>query len=70
MSCVLGVYRCVFVLIECFSLFFYVIMHSYFVFYISLCSLVSYVAENEGDDPLINPVEYNPFKEKPRCLLF
>ena len=40
-----------------------------FVFLTSLCSLVEYVSENEGDDPLVNPTEFNPFKEKSKCTL-
>lgn len=31
--------------------------------------LVQYVAENEPDDPLINPPDQNPFKDKAKCVM-
>lgn len=31
--------------------------------------LLDYVSTNEQDDCLINPTEYNPFKERKNCLL-
>jgi len=34
-----------------------------------LYSLIRYVAENEQEDPLVNPSDVNPFKEKRVCAI-
>ncbi|CAI8042048.1 Guanine nucleotide-binding protein G(I)/G(S)/G(O) subunit gamma-7 [Geodia barretti] len=31
--------------------------------------LISYVQQNEAMDPLVNPAENNPFKERNKCIL-
>ena len=36
---------------------------------VSTYSLTKYVQENETDDPLLNPTEVNPFKEKAKCAI-
>jgi len=32
-------------------------------------NLIRYVAENEQEDPLVNPSDVNPFKEKRVCAI-
>lgn len=36
---------------------------------IYLCSLIAYIRQNENEDPLVNPSEFNPFKDRSKCIL-
>ena len=33
------------------------------------CSLIAYIRQNESEDALVNPSEFNPFKERNKCIL-
>ena len=33
------------------------------------CSMIAYIQQNEPDDPLVNPTEHNPFKDKKQCIM-
>ena len=41
----------------------------FIVFLLFTYSLTKFVQDNETDDPLLNPTEVNPFKEKAKCII-
>ena len=38
-------------------------------FFILFSSLLDYVTTNQQEDALINPSDFNPFKERKSCLI-